>query len=301
MAPSTLSSNSNLSVSAVIVSHNEGARLRRTIDAMMGTLPRDAEVVVVDDASTDGSADYLHAGYGRVTVIHTTERLGVARARNQGASVAKGRALVFSDAHVEVDFGWLGPLLETLAKRGVGAVGPAIAVLGNPAAKGYGYTLTDASMNTRWLGWPGAAPSAVPMLCGCFFAIRPRLFRSVGGFDPGFEGWGAEDTELSMRLWLLGYECRVVPSVHVSHLFREHFPYDFDFVTALQNNLRTAFIHFGRPRLERVIARLGADQSFPTAMARVLDSDAWERRKLLQASRKHDDEWFFDRFDISMN
>lgn len=104
-----------------------------------------------------------------------------------------------------------------------------------------------------------------------------------------------------MRLWLLGYECRVVPSVHVSHLFRDHFPYDFDSVTALQNNLRTAIIHFGRPCLERVIACLSADPSFPTAMARVLDGDAWERRKQLESQRRHDDAWFFDRFDISMN
>lgn len=285
----------------MIVTHNEGARLRRTVDAMMGTLPRDGEVVIVDDASTDGSTEFLHGGYGRLTVVHAHNRLGVARARNHGASLSTGEVLVFSDAHVDLEFGWLEPLLDELARDGVGAVGPAIAVLGNPAAKGYGYTLTDASMNTRWLGWPGVAPHPVPMLCGCFLAISPALFRGVGGFDPGFEGWGAEDTELSMRLWLLGYECRVVPAVHVSHLFRDHFPYDFDYVTALQNNLRTAVIHFSRSCLERVIARLSGDPSFPTAMARVLDSDAWERRKLLEPQRRHDDAWFFNRFDISMN
>ncbi len=174
-------------------------------------------------------------------------------------------------------------------------------MLGNPAAKGYGYTLTGARMNTRWLGWPGAAPQPVPMLCGCFMAMRPSVFDEVGGFDSGFTGWGAEDTELSLRLWLLGYECRVVPSVHVAHLFREHFPYDFDVVTALQNNLRTAVVHFGRPRLQRVLEQLGGERAFPVAMARVLDSDAWERRVRLRSSRHHDDEWFFDRFGISMD
>src|SRR5262249_12279390 len=162
---------------------------------------------------------------------------------------------VFSDAHVDVAWGWLDGLLGVLERPGVGVVGPAVSVMGGPRAVGYGYTLCDLSLNTRWLARESAEPHAVPMVCGCFMAMRREVFEAVGGFDGGFEGWGAEDSELCLRLWLLGYECFVAPAVEVAHLFRQRFPYDVDMATSLQNNLRMAMVHFGERLLEGSLGR----------------------------------------------
>ena len=45
--------------------------------------------------------------------------------------------------------------------------------------------------------------------------MRRHVFEAVGGFDGGMTGWGWEDQEISLRLWLLGYELRLVPEVTV--------------------------------------------------------------------------------------
>ena len=54
----------SLSVSVVIVTHNEGGELARTVEAIRETVPESTEIVVIDDVSTDGSADALEADEG---------------------------------------------------------------------------------------------------------------------------------------------------------------------------------------------------------------------------------------------
>jgi GT2 family glycosyltransferase len=48
---------------------------------------------------------------------------------------------------------------------------------------------------------------------GAFLAMRRSLFEECGGFDAGLFGWGAEDSELCARLWMLGHSCVVVPTI----------------------------------------------------------------------------------------
>src|SRR5262249_37662613 len=111
-------------VSVVVVSHNEGENLGLTVDSLLAALPDDAEVVVVDDVSTDGSIEALPEG--RVRVVRPEARLGIAAARNLGAARSRGEVIVFSDAHVDVPPGFLGPLLDELRRPRVAAVGPAV-------------------------------------------------------------------------------------------------------------------------------------------------------------------------------
>ena len=78
----------------------------------------------------------------------------------------------------------------------------------------------DAGLGIEWLPAPSpGAPPAVPMLAGACIAMRRALFESLGGFDTGLMRWGSEDAELSLRLWMAGYELRVVPDVVIAHLF----------------------------------------------------------------------------------
>jgi GT2 family glycosyltransferase len=283
----------------VVVSHNEGDRLRRTVHGLMATLPRDGDIVVVDDASTDGSADFLGPSYGSVQLVRSAERLGAPRARNRGAAVCRGDVIVFADAHVDVGFGWVSPFQAALDLPGAGAVGPAVSVMGNPAAKGYGLTWQDAALNVHWLGRQGEQPYAVPLLPGCFMAMRRNVLDICGGFDEGLPIWGSEDAELSLRLWLLGYECLIVPQVEVAHFFRERFPYELDWATLQHNLLRLGIVHFGPARLKRLVACLASNPAFPVAFAQLVEGDTWARREQFRAVRQHDDDWFFDRFDIS--
>ena len=121
----------NVPASVVVVTHNEGALLRNTVDSVAPTLPEGSEIIVVDDDSTDGSTDFLAGGYGCARAVKPDTRLGAPAARSYGAREAVGEYIVFSDAHVEVADGWLGQLVEALEEPGVGLVAPAISSLNN--------------------------------------------------------------------------------------------------------------------------------------------------------------------------
>jgi GT2 family glycosyltransferase len=295
----TLSSHySSNSISVVVVSCNEGENLRRTVHCLLASLPADGEIILVDDASTDGSADFLSKGYAGVTVLRPTRRLGVARARNFGAQHANGEVIVFSDAHVETPAGWWRPMQEALEGPSVGAVGPAVSVLGQPGAKGFGMNWSGPDLKVNWLGAQAEITHPVPLLCGCFVAMSRKTVEATGGFDEEMMSYGSEDLELSLRLWLLGYEVLIIPQVEVAHLFRERHPYAVEWKACVYNLLRMVFAHFNADRMARVIKIAAQYQDFSEALALAAESDIWTRRASLSAQRVRDDDWFFRNFGI---
>ncbi len=296
-------SKSTTTISVVVISHNEGEYLHRTIKSLQSGLSNDGEIIVVDDCSTDSSIEGLDHIKGRITVLHPSNRLGVAAARNFGARHARGDIIVFSDAHVSVPGNWVAPLADALTRQEVGAVAPAISVMGRSGVKGYGGFVRAEELTWHWLGWQGRNPHPVPLLCGCFLAIRRDVLEATGGFDSGMIIYGVEDSEFSLRLWLLGYECLMVPTVEVAHRFRPidtSLPdYQRDWLPLIHNELRLAAIHYGDDRIRRLVERKVKNNAFPMAFARVAASDAWQRRSEMQAIRRYDDDWFFRKFDTA--
>lgn len=291
------------SLSVVVITHNEGKYLRRTVESLGRGLPADGEMIVVDDGSTDGSTRGLQAAYSRVQVLHPPRRLGAAAARNFGARRASGRIVLFADAHVEALSDWAKPISDALTPRAVGAVGPTLTSMLHPEAKGYGLCFTDAGLNIEWLDLKGQERYPVPLLGGFFLAMRRDLFESTGGFDSGMAIWGMEDLELCVRLWTFGYQCLLLPDVDVAHLDREPetYPdYQRDWVTGVHNVLRMAILHFGSARIERVLRHYGQDKVLPQALARLVVSNAWDRRRRFDKARRFNDDWYFQRFRMEL-
>jgi len=162
-------------ISVVVISRNEGAFLRRTVRNLDDTLPGDAEIIVVDDASTDGSA----RGLDRRVRLFRTKGLGVAKARNFGGKQAKGDILIFADAHLGLDSGWWRPLVEQLEDPHVGAVAPGIAKWRNDGVEGYGIRFKGPQMEVKWLRRKPKQATPVPILPGCCLAMRRDAARRV--------------------------------------------------------------------------------------------------------------------------
>ncbi len=285
----------NLEISVVVLTLNEGEMLRRTVSALDGTLPEAAEIVVVDDGSTDSSTDFLKGAAGRIRLVHTSH-LGVARGRNFGARSSRGRVIVFSDAHVDTPPGWWQPLVDVLQDSVVGAAGPGITDYFDRERRGFGMRLINTGLNAEWLCPEFDDVTPVPLLPGGFWAIRREVFERTGGLDEGMLCWGSEDFEFSLRLWMMGYELRVAPEVEVAHLFRHDSPYDTESRWIRHNQLRTAYLHFSDERFERVKASIRPLPGYAEGYALFAGSSAPERRSHVRARRVHDDDWYFQEF-----
>jgi GT2 family glycosyltransferase len=284
-------------VSVVIISRNEGAELRATVENLTETLPRrGSEIIVVDDGSTDGSTAFLKKRH-EIRLLKS-DGIGVANARNFGASHATGDAIVFCDAHMRAPKGWHRALLELLESNEVGAVAPGVYSLTEPRRRGYGLYFVGPELHARWHAKRGKKPVEVPIVPGCFLAMRRSVFEATGGFDSGMRQLGGNDNELSLRLWLLGYRLFVVPTIAVGHLFRTSIPFEATWTSVVHNRLRTAFVHFGEARVARVVDALRGYESFPQGLAMVLAGDPVARRRVLHAQRRRTDDWFFDTFGL---
>lgn len=175
-----------MKISVIVVTRNEGAELRRTVENLRDTLPGRCEVVIVDDASTDGST-------ARFRRVIKAPGIGVARARNLGASQSKGALLVFADGHIRLDKLWWQPLADIAEDRQVAAVAPAVTHLPATRRCGFGLQLTGPDLDARWLPRRGDAPFAVPILPGCCLMMRRAAFEATGGWDGGLLHRGGVD------------------------------------------------------------------------------------------------------------
>ncbi|MBY0506708.1 MAG: glycosyltransferase [Bryobacteraceae bacterium] len=286
-----------VAISAVVISRNEGALLRDTVENLRATLPETAEIVVVDDASSDGSTDFLSQGQ-EVRLLRNDSATGVARARNQGARASTGEVLVFCDAHMSFDAGWWQPVCELLERPRAGAASPAMAEMPARQHVGYGLSLPKPHLEASWLKEAPQGPVLVPVLPGACMAIRRGIFDAVGGFDEGMLAAGNVDNEMCLRLWTLGYQQWVTPETIAGHHFREGVPYPLPPRISLHNRLRLALVHFSPARLDIVVGTLRQYREFGEALLMVVDSDVAARRQLVQAARRETDDWFFRSFGL---
>ncbi|KAG5666287.1 hypothetical protein PVAND_017838 [Polypedilum vanderplanki] len=161
-----------------------------------------------------------------------------------GAINAKGPALVFMDAHIEVTPGWLEPLLDPLVKNPLSSTVPVVDGLdANTLEYKYNdnpetYMIGGFKWNLIYEWIPireeekkrmghSCAPIRTPTMLGAFFVIMKDNFIRVGMYDEQYETWGAENLELSFKVWMCGGELYQVPCSHAAHMFRKHHPYTF--------------------------------------------------------------------------
>ena len=285
----------NPSLSVIVISLQEGPHLCSTVAQLESTVPADAEILVVDDGSTDGSIAFLEQPGCRARLIRA-QGLGVAGARNRGAAEAAGDVLIFCDAHMTLPPRWWEPLVELLETHPDAAVAPGVTDVQQTHRQGFGLRIKAPELISEWLPLESEEPHCVPVAPGCSLAVGRSVFLAAGGFDGGMLRSQGIDNEFCLRWWLLGNECWVVPQVVVVHLFRQQMPYELRWETVLHNRLRLALVHLDGRRIAAVVDSLRTHAAFGGALALAADSDVLERRALLAATRRYDVDWFLGRF-----
>ncbi len=180
------------------------------------------EVIVVDNASTDGSVDFLRKSFPSVRVVETGANLGFAGGNNAGVKHAKGEIIALINSDARADPGWLKALVEPLVSGskklvatsclstgwdGTGVDAPVpVSILG--VATGYPVGLKKAE------DYLERRPVLLPAGNGC--AIRKKAFVDAGGFDDDFFMY-LEDVDLGWRFWLMGYEILHIPEARIWH------------------------------------------------------------------------------------
>ena len=199
-------------LSLVLPVHNGAQTLSACLQALVSGDRVPDEIVLVDDASTDGSAE-LGAQYDCVLVQLTGKPKGAAFARNRGVEVSRGEFIVFVDADVVVQKDTLGRLEAALADQpGVAAVFGSYD--DHPPASGFvtryknllHHYVHQHSQREAFTFWSG---------CG---AIRRDAFYCVDGFDERY--MAIEDIELGSRLRRAGYRIQLRPEIQAAHLKR---------------------------------------------------------------------------------
>ena len=207
--------------SIVLVNYNGGEALHRSIESLLATAPG-AEVVVVDNASTDGSADLPAHLANRVRLIRNDTNRGYAAALNCGARQTNGEMLVFSNMDTLFEPGWLEPLIEQLSRDPqCGAVNPLIVLMDGERVNAAGQHIHVTALGfNRGLNDPvsryGHEPFEVSGIQGAVFAMRRSVYERIGAFDEvGF--LYHEDVDISWLLLLAGYTLYCVPASRVRH------------------------------------------------------------------------------------
>lgn len=185
------------------------------------------EVLVVDNASSDDGVDLIKDLAPPVRVIRLQRNLGYAGGNNGGFAECRGQYVAVLNPDTEVEPDWLAALVDALERDPSAGLATSKILLFDRRDRvntcGNEIHLTGLTF-CRGLGAPAAAysrPERVAAVSGAAFLIRRSLLATLGGFNERFFMY-LEDTDLSWRAALAGYECLLVPTSIVYHHYAVH-------------------------------------------------------------------------------
>jgi GT2 family glycosyltransferase len=223
-------------ISVIIVSWNASALLRDCLNSIQetgGSLVQ--EIIVVDNASSDGSAAMVETEFPEVQLVLSKENLGFARANNVGLKRASGDylALVNSDVVVHPDcFERLVTFLDL--NREVGLVGPKVygrdgqlqrtcrrfPTIWNTACRSFAldsvFPQHPLFSGREMRHWNPETQCEVDVLSGCFWLARRAAVEQVGDLDERFFFY-AEDMDWCKRFWDRRWKVVLMPTATVTH------------------------------------------------------------------------------------
>jgi hypothetical protein len=213
-------------VSVIVLGYNGGDVLLRCLESVLGTNYPDFEIVLVDNASSDGSAgklSRLYDGHARVRIVRNATNVGFASGNNIGVRHAQGEYVAFLNQDTIVHPNWLCEAITLMQDRPkVGILQCKLVKLDDPSiidsaghyinplciavVRGHGEKDTaQFETEEEIFGANGAA-----------MVMRKHVFEQVGGFDSSYF-MTFEESDLCWRTWLMGYKVMYAPVGPVYH------------------------------------------------------------------------------------
>jgi N-acetylglucosaminyl-diphospho-decaprenol L-rhamnosyltransferase len=266
-------------LAVVIVTHDSAACLPATLAALVPQLGEDDELLVVDNASRDGTPALTRATSPRARVLETGANLGFAGGCNAGAAATTAPLLLFLNPDAHPARGCLDALRTAAATHpGWGAWQALVTLSG-------GELVNTSGGVTHYLGfsWAGECDQPVrpgedhevTFASGAALMVRRDAWGQVGGFDGAYFMY-VEDVDLSLRLRLAGYGVGLARAAVVEH------DYDFDkgsykWLLLERNRWRMLIADYPAPLL---LALLPVLLLFELALLPVAARGGWLREKL---------------------
>lgn len=180
-----------------------------------------AEIFVVDNASSDGTAEAIRQDYPQVRLLPQNENLGFAPAVNLAVAAGSGEVVVLVNNDVEVEPDFLEELVRPFqAEPAIGMVAGLTLQPGGELIDQLGISI-DRGLAGYLRGRHAPVGSAVPERllapCGCAAAYRRAAWEQAGGFDGAFFAYG-EELDLGLRIRQAGWGATAAPRARGIHL-----------------------------------------------------------------------------------
>jgi N-acetylglucosaminyl-diphospho-decaprenol L-rhamnosyltransferase len=223
-------------LSVIIVSFNTRELTLAAIDAVLRQLGSDGEIIVVDNASTDGSASAIARDFPQVNLLALDDNIGFARANNLAAKQARGRLLLLLNPDTLLQPGAIAAMLDFARRRPDARIwgGRTLRPDGRPDPRSCArrpslWSVFSVSVGLASL-FPGSTfcnPEAMPnwgrdderdvdIVIGCFLMIGRSDWQSLHGFDPAFFMYG-EEVDLCLRARAIGARPAICPEARIIH------------------------------------------------------------------------------------
>ena len=208
--------------SVVMVAHGAWHWTRRALVALHEHTPESHEVILVDNASTDGTAERLAADFPEVRVIANTANVGFGPASNQGVDAATSPVIVLLNTDALVLPGWAPPLLTALAQKDVVGAAPMLLHLDDRLQEAGALLARDGTVAVYGDGGDIDDPAyrfprRIDYASAACLAVRRDAFLAVGGFDARYAPAYYEDADLGMAFAARGGRVVYVPGSRVQH------------------------------------------------------------------------------------
>ncbi len=218
---------SSHTISLIIVNYNGRKYLTDCLDSIRNSVfPFERmDVVMVDNASSDGSVKYVKSNYQWVSIIELDRNYGFAKANNIGVEHAKGEYVVFLNNDTVVTPAWLDPLVDAMEKdRDIGMAGSKILLHDTPEkinSAGAHIILTGGGFDIGFMDNDSEKynnAGSRGCVCAAGIIVRRDEFLNFGGFDEDYFMY-FEDVDLCWRYWLYGKRVNYVPASVIYHKF----------------------------------------------------------------------------------